>query len=229
MIRTLAGALFGLVLCLSPALAQTQVAPGQASEFSQTHLDASRHYVSTLLLDTGVLSEVSLVAFNIVMPTVRQALRTSAFFVSLPPERQQAMFDYLTNSGPVLQEEVLRGAPQLVEQFAPRFAALFSEAELNDITAFMRTAVGGSAFLKYVLAGATRAPPELTAEETSALETFAETPGGIAFGARASELGPLMRELGYTATSAPHVRARLERDMCEIAGPECPDAWRSDL
>lgn len=224
----------GFIFLAQPCAAQ-QNTTAATSEFAASHLGAARDTLQAMMLDTNSLSLASLEAFRLLTPQFRGQIQASPFYASLTSQRQQAVTEYIDGFAVIGQAETLRGAPDLLDRFSPRMAALFTERELSDIAAFMRTPEGSSFFLRSVIDGVRAeapggAPPatQPSDAETAALLRFAQTPGGVAMDQREPQLSPLMREFGEAATGAPHISQRLQRDLCAIAGEQCPPAWRAN-
>lgn len=215
----------------TPALAQSQ--PVQASAYSPSHLAAARDMLQAFLIDTGTLETTSRVAFELMGHQFRAPIESSRMYASLPAERQQALSNYLRNVAPIVQEEAVRGAPIIIEQFAPRIAALLSEEHLRDVAAYMRSPEGAALTLRSVTDGVRseaagqRGHTERTEAEAAAEAAFNATPAGRAFNARGVELGAVMRDLGGASVGGPHIIERLQRDMCAILEDDCPPGWRS--
>lgn len=232
--RVFAAAIMGLCLAFvtQPAWSQTTSSNAQEMSFSASHIAAARDTLSAMLIESGAISAGSLQAYTVLAPQFRTQITSSPLYAQLTPQRQQAITAYIDGIGPIGQEEAVRGAPDLITRFAPRMALLFSEAELGDISTYMRSPEGSALFRRSVIDGvnaeANRTAPSTAPSpaETEALERFSQTAGGIAFQARTAELGVLMTEVGQAATGAPHIAARLRRDMCAIVGEQCPPGWR---
>jgi hypothetical protein len=210
------------------------MAPLVAAQDTPTpqHVAVARDTLQALFLDSGVASDASARAFTLLGPQIRQSIYAAPFFQTLTPERQQRLHTYTYNLGAVGSEEAVRGAPAVLDAFAPRFAALFNEAELTDIAAFMRSPEGHSASYRSVMLGVDRAmgglpsqsppTPEQQDTERAALERFAGTAGGAAFNARTTEVNAMLGQIGREITGAPHILSRLKRDMCAILEEQCP-------
>lgn len=131
--------------------------------------------------------------------------------------------DYLRNVAPIVQEEAVRGAPIIIEQFAPRIAALLSEEHLREVAAYMRSPEGAALTLRSVTDGVRseaagqRAQTERTEAEAAAEAAFNATPAGRAFNARGPELGAVMRDLGGLA-------ARISLNGCSAT---CAPFWKT--
>lgn len=232
--RILAAAVMGLCLAFVTQPAEGQTATGNTQEmnFRASHIEAARDTLSAMLVESGAISAGSYQAYSVLAPQFRAQITSSPLYATLTPQRQQAIAAYIDGIGPIGQEEAVRGAPELISRFAPRMALLFSEAELGDISAYMRSPEGSSLFRRSVIDGVnaeatnTAANTAPSADETAALERFSQTPGGVAFNARNNELSALMSEIGQAATGAPHIAARLRSDMCALIGEQCPPGWR---
>jgi hypothetical protein len=203
-----------------------------APTLAPSHIGAARDALQAILLDNDAVSQASLMGFAMATPIFQHSIQSSPWYAGPLPERQSAIGACLQGVARIGQEESLRAAPRLLDLYAPRFAALLSEAELTDVIAFARSPEGSGYFLRMFVDGVRDAfaghdhafaPPQA---EREALARFAQTPGGIALERRAPELGPLFRELGRATTSAPNVVARFQHDMCAIAGEQCPQQWR---
>lgn len=225
-------------LCLAcvtqPAWSQASSGSAQTASFEASHVAAAREALSAMMVDNGSASMATLESFRLIVPMFRQQITASPFYVSLTPQRQAAIDTYMSERMPdIAHGEAMRGVPELLTRFAPRMAALFSEAELADVIAYMRSPESASFIRREMLRGVNAAlgndseatPP--TAEEAAAYDRFLQTPGGAAFAARLHQLQPVLREFGYATTSAPPIAARLRRDMCAIAEDQCPPAWRN--
>jgi hypothetical protein len=213
-----------------PASAQT---PPATQTIATSHLAAAQDALDAILLDTGALSAGSLQAFTILAPQFRGQITSSPVYAALSADRQRAVVSYIDRDMPrVAQEETLRGAPQIIERFAPDLAAIFDAPTLAGIAAFLRTPEGGAYFLRTVQDGVTSeasgsdvttAP---TSQEMAALAAFESSPAGAAFNARGAEMAALMSQVGQASTGAPHIAVRLRRDMCALIGDQCPPGWR---
>lgn len=226
-----------LVLIGQPAAAQQQTPPPSAqTTIAPSHLSAAREMLQAMLIDSDILEDMSLEAFRLVTPQINSQLTNSPFYASLTPAHQRALLAYLEGFPTIGQEESMAGSSDLLDRFAPQMASHFTENELNDITAFIRTPEGHSVFYRSVLEGVRSAArgesaatePEQTDAETAALLRFSLTPGGAAFNARANTISPMMREIGQASTGSPRVVARLQRDVCAVLEDQCPAQLRSN-
>lgn len=209
----------------APVSAQ-QATPPTASTASPAHVAAAREALTAMLVESGALTTGARVAVTHYAPQLRQQLETAPFFAGLTPERQQAALAYLDRFPNVAAEEVERASPSVLDTYSLRTAAIFSEAELNDIAAMLRTPAGRSLFVSGVASGASgeATPPEPTAEELAQLEAFNQTAGGRAWVARETEFSALLREMGGASMQAgmPMAMARFARDVCGLIGDQCP-------
>lgn len=214
-----------LSLTLSFAPAAVADPRPDATPAQVAHLSTAREMLHAMFIESDILSDMSLQISREATPTLLARTRATPFFSSLSPNAQQAVISYYSNDLPqIAQEEAVRNGPLLIDTFAPRFAAVFAETELQDLTALMHTEHGPSAVLKLILG---RDPSELTSEELAAFDAFFETPGGRAFGERSEQVEPLMRELGAATTSPSTFGQRIRRDLCGRLGAECPAEWRT--
>lgn len=219
-----------------PSVAQTNATPPSPNvTYAPSHVAAARDTLSAMMIDSDALSQASLEAFRLLTPQFRGQIQASPLYAAMDAQRQQAMTDYINGFAQIAQVETMNGAPELLDRFAPRMAALFNERELIDIAAFMRTPSGRSFFLRSVLDGVRAEAPggtptttQPTEAEAAEFARFGQTAGGIAMNQRDAQLSPLMREFGEAATGAPHISQRLQRDLCAIAGDQCPPPWRGN-
>ncbi len=213
----------------APVAAQGGAAPPVATELPASRIALGREALGALMLETGVFADLTPAAFSQLKPYFLALITNTRFFATLSADKQRAMVAYFDHDIiAAANEEVMIAAPGVLDRFAPRIAAMFSDAELTDIITFARTPDGAAAIHTSVMAGATGFPPALTAEQLAALEAFSQTNGGRAWTAQQTEFGALMYELGRAATSAPNVRARFMRDLCAISGSDCPAGWRTE-
>ncbi|MEQ1811432.1 MAG: DUF2059 domain-containing protein [Terricaulis sp.] len=221
----------GFLLAAQPAAAQQSTPPAPATQtLAQSHVGAASETLQAMLIDSGVLSAASLEAFRTVTPQIRGQFTATPFYQSLSADKQQAVSAYINDFPPIGQQETMLGAPELIERFAPQLAQIFSEAELGDIAAFMRTPEGQSFFMRSVLDGVNSqetAMSSLSQTEMNALMRFSQTPGGAALNERVAQLGPLMRNVGEAATGSVRVSNRMQRDLCVILAEQCPAQWRA--
>lgn len=218
-----------VLLFLSPSLAYAQETTEQpeAPALSAAHVEMGRDVLDAILVDGGVFSDFVPMAFNMAAPYFRALFQNTQFFASLPPDRQQALLAYLDNIAIPGAEEAMIAAPMLLTRFAPRMAAMFSEDELAGIAEFSRTPLGAEIIRESMASGITGFPPDLSPEHIAAAEAFDRTESGRAWLKHKEEFGELMYDIGRATTSAPNVVARLQRDLCAIASPDCPAAWRN--
>jgi hypothetical protein len=239
--RWFAAALSLALLGATPAgahlSAQSVGAPASTeAAITATHIDRARDALRAMLIDSEVLSQASSQTFTALIPVYREQFESALFFGALATSQRRAVLAYIDNAAPIVQEETARAAPELIDRFAPRLATIFTEAELTDIAAFMRTPLGAHMFRHSVFEAAQHNASgdhtdhdDFTPEELEAIQVFENTPGGIALNAHIRELAPLMREIGTAALNAPTVGARIQRDICAIAGTRCPRAWRDGV
>lgn len=203
-------------------------AHADAPTIRPTHVEAAARMLRATYLDTGILPEMASEAARLAGPQVVEAMRTTPFFRSLTEDNQQAIADYYINDyGTVAREEAIRGGSELIERFAPRFAALFSEAELGDLTALAQSQHGPAALRVMIFSGLRGEQPEFTPEQIATLESFVNTPGGRVFTTRRTEFQQLGREFGEAIGGAPTTSGRIQRDMCALIGSQCPAEWRN--
>lgn len=239
--RWFAAALSVVLLSAAPARADfnaqnTETPAMTESAFTAAHLASARDALHALLVDSNILSEASEQSFTALIPVYREQFESALFFGALARAQRRDVLAYIDNAAPIVGEETVRAAPDIVGRFAPRLATIFTEQELNDIAAFMRTPQGAEMFKHSVIEAAQHEASgnhsgheEFTAEELEAIVAFEATPGGIALNAHIRELAPLMQEMGTAALNAPNVAARIQRDVCAIAGTRCPRAWRDGV
>lgn len=212
-------------LASAPVSAQ-QTTPPAASAASPAHVAAAREALTAMLVESGALTTGATVAVTQFAPQLRQQLEAAPFFASLTPARQQAALAYLDRFPGVAAEEVMRASPAVLDTYAVRTTAIFTQTELGDIAAMLRTPAGRSLFVSGVASGASgqAGPPEPTAEEMAQLEAFNQTAGGRAWIAREAEFSALLREMGGASMQAgmPMAMARFARDICGLIGDQCP-------
>lgn len=221
MIRTL---IIVVVVSLFGALAP---AAADAPAIRPTHVETAERMLRVTYLDTGLFSEIAFEAASAAGPHVVEGMRATPFFRSLTEANQQAIVDYYINSyGPVAREEAIRSGPAIVARFAPRYAALFSEAELEDLIALAQSEHGLSAMRLMILSGIRGEQPQFTREQIATLEAFVQTPGGRVFSVRRDEVQQLGRDFGEAIGREPTMSGRIQRDMCALIGSQCPAEWR---
>ena len=219
------------VLTAGPAVADPAPVAPASPTYAQSHLAAASETLHTMMIDSDLLSEISIEASREVRPILQSQITSWPFYNSLSSEKRQAIAAYIDNFPPIAQEETMRGAPEVLESFVPRFAALFSETQLHDINAYMRLPEAQSFSLRAALGGVQSGPAasvEPTARELGAWNYFARTPGGVALVEQMDPFSTMMRGIGYAATSNPRVSSRLRRDFCAILTNQCPAQWRAN-
>lgn len=220
-----------LLFLSAPAHAQTKPEPPQAVDVAPERVAAARQTLSVMMIDNGLLNELVLEAFRTHLPSYQRNITGAPFVSQLTPARRSAVESYVNNLGPVLSEEVLRMSPALLDTFAPRIGALFNEAELADIRAYLQSPAGASLFRRAALAGARgeTAPIQYTPEELAGEAAFLTTAGGRAWQAQVTPFNALLHDLGYqsVAQTAPNFQARVIREICVLAEEQCPPEMRA--
>ncbi|MBI3437753.1 MAG: hypothetical protein HY054_03715 [Proteobacteria bacterium] len=196
------------------------------------HLSAERLHSlrQALLVDTGAISEGTSAAFRTLAPQLRQQWAATPLYATLTEAHRQALDRYFDTNATGLTEEVMNGAPAVLDRYAPRLAAILSEAELADVIAFAHSQEGRQIFVDGVVRGASGqsgGSPTFTAAQTDALVRFEQTPGGHAFNSHTDQINPLLGEIGRAATSAPAVRRRLLHDICSVLEDQCTPPMRA--
>ncbi|MEQ1618407.1 MAG: hypothetical protein ABL883_08700 [Terricaulis sp.] len=218
------------VLVTHTAAAQQNVSPPTQGTLSQDHISAARETLSALLLDSGFLSAISLEAFHRGTPFLRSRISDWPFYGSLSPEKRRALAAYVDGFPPMGQAEAIRGASELIDRFAPQVAALFSESELHDISAYVHTPEARGFMLRAGLDGVHGEPSgsnEASETEVAAWIRFSQTPGGAAMIERLPQFGAMMSDIGAASTGSPRVSARMQHDFCAILAEQCPAPWRT--
>lgn len=202
--------------------------------FTSAHLDSARTALNVMLVESGALSVGTTEAFSTLTPDLRNSFVNAPFFAGLSPARQQAVRAYFDRLPGLAADEVMRGAPALVERYTPRTAALFSASELNDIAAFMTTEDGRSIFIDGVRAGVAArgqaaAAPTFSETQLRALAQFSQTTGGRAWSERSAQFNALLGEAGREAVTsvAPQIRGRMFNDLCALMEQQCPNELRA--
>lgn len=228
---TLIAAACAFVAAPQPTAAQSPQAATR--DVSEAHLSAARDMLHAFLIDTGMVEVTSFEAFDLMGAQFRDPIVGSAMYRALSPARQQALLAYIDGLAPIVRDEAVLGAPQVIEQFAARTAALFTERELNEIATYLRTPEGTANALRVVRDGmqtqalGRQVRSEPTEAEAAADVAFRASPGGRAFYSGSPQFGAMMRELGAQSVGGPHIRERIQRDMCAVLEDDCPPGWRS--
>ncbi len=220
--------LFSFVFAGMPAQAQPAsiTAPAPAS----SHVAAARDMLQAMTLDNGTLEIGAREAFRAIARHMRSEMMDTPFYAGLSPAHKQALDAVYEPLALQLGAETVRVAPPLLDEYAPRFAALMSEQALIASAAFLRSAEGrawalyqGSLAVNAAAPGAPM-PPPLSDAEAQAAEMFLRSPAGLEFNAQ--PVGRLSNELGRRATSAPSVAAMMRAAFCRAVEDQCPQGWR---
>lgn len=223
----LAAAMLATALSGPVALAQQTQAP--ASERSAEAVEAARAMMRLLLIDSGAIPIAVEQAFSAQLPAMRQSITNAPFYADLSPARQQALSAYLETLPAVVNQELQAVLPTVVETSAQEMLALFTDREIVDISAFMRSEAVRDTIVRTVLGGVNAhfggaQEPELSPEEEAAFAAFEATPSGIAFAAKSDAFSDAMERSISTGfmSVVPALQGRMLRDMCDIMGDQCP-------
>jgi len=230
---------FALALfAMAPAPAWPQAT---ASAPTQATVAAARDLLQLVLVDSEIMPIALNEASREVVPMLSAQMRSAPFFASLSPERRNAVLDYLENRYPhVVGEMIDARMPFMLDRSAERIAPLFSEHEMIEIAAFLRTEPVRSAVFRALRSGVVDGASgkgdggdaddvTYTAEEEAAFDRFSRTPAGRAF---ERNLDPMMDAMTESIMSdfsslLPELQLRVAQDVCSVLADECPREFRT--
>lgn len=243
-----------MLVCASaaPAAAQDQapkeavdasVAPApagdtsSASSRSEAATAAAREMVRMMFIDSGVISGAVEIVSVQQLPALVQSVRGSALYRSLSRRRRTAVDAYVESFGDLFGEVINAEMPEVLERATAGTLATYSDAELIEIAAFLRTetarAVIGSAMMAGLRAAAGndtgRAEP--TAGQLAEMDAFARTPAGRRFSETAIRWYEMLGQTfeSELADVGPVLSERVQRDFCVVLESDCPRALRRQL
>lgn len=208
-----------LILCWSPALALAE--PSESASTATAHVAAARESLDVIFVESGALSAVASNAFQSSSAQIWGSFTSNPDFLRIDAGKREALQRYLNERYPAeATNMVLAHAPHVIDDYAPRMAALFSVAELRDVSQFYRTADAKSWFIRSAISH----NAEPTAAEQAALAAFTETAGGRAW---SEEFNQLIERISsdFITSVAPQIRTRVMQDMCDILGEDCPPGF----
>lgn len=219
-------------LAIPAAEAQSDKPPATQGEApSAATVAAARDFMSLLMVESGAIDRSLERAASELMPVLTSQFETAPFFAQLPAARRDALRTYMRERYPaLLGEMVAENTPRMLDNAAAQLASLFSEQEMTDIAAFVRTEPARGAMVRLVLSGVEgKGDATLSPEEEAAFVAFALSPSGRAFEQR---LGPALELLGPTIESGftdlvPALQVRVAADICALLENDCPPALRA--
>jgi hypothetical protein len=195
-------------------------------------LAAARDMLTGMLVDSGALQYAVSQAFGGMHDQMQQQIESSDMFRNLTAAHQQSVRSYFDSLPDVMNQEMSGVVPQILDQASPRVAAMFTETQMHDVAAFVRTSAGRNAILRGVAHGATNnanAGPPPSDTDAAAEAAFDATPSGQAFNAHGAEFNQQVGDIMNASFSAlvPHLQQRMARDLCDRMESECPPNIRA--
>ncbi|MGE0739741.1 MAG: DUF2059 domain-containing protein [Hyphomonadaceae bacterium] len=213
---------FGLLT--GPAFAQEPTSPAAATAapVSEASLSAARDLTTAMLVDSGILPTAIQHVWNQYLPQLRQQ------YGSLPgvsEPRRQAAVAFLETVPAILNEEVNRVLPRIINDAAPDIAAVFTEQELTDIATFMRDARTRSLLTRMVTGNVAG----LTNEELAFANEFSQSPAGRAMDAKGNQLTAALDRAMQSASQELQttLMRRMFQGLCGALEEECPAPLRT--
>jgi hypothetical protein len=207
--------------CCSPP------SPGESGADQTSHNvrdeGAARDLLETMFIENGALAVASREGFETASSELWTTWANDPGFGTISAARREAIRNYLENDYPrEASEEVLRGAPQVLDAAAPRLLALLDSQQIAQIDSFLESDEGRTWFVAAVASGETEYVP--SAAESRALDRFAAQTEGRVW---TEEFNRFIYEVSSEAVSsrAAAVRHRLFTRVCELAGDECPPGF----
>jgi hypothetical protein len=144
----------------------------------------------------------------------------------LPPKLQEHMNEFLQRSRAGRRGELGAARPPTRDIVAEALANRFSEAQLQQIGAFLATPAGHAMSYQFATASVQRRAPDLealSAEERAAIGEFARSPEGEAYLESAERLTQIVVEQLRlnTMTRGPELMLEFTGILCDVLGPSC--------
>jgi hypothetical protein len=196
-----------------------RVLPGDVS--------AARRVLQDMLVDSGALEEMTRRALVRSGEQAWAAWSANPDLAEVVSPHSDEIRSYLATEYPSEgTRETLSAAPAVLDTFAPRLAAFFSDADLQELHAFYGSAEGRSWFLHAAIAGDEGYTP--TAQEARALAEFQNTTAAQYVGATPT-FNEIIARTGIEAVAARSavIRSTMLMRVCEILGEDCPDGFTS--
>jgi hypothetical protein len=199
-------------------------------------LAAARSLNRAVLIDSRIFDEGLDYALEQEMPALRAEIEQSPFYASLNAAHRRAVMDFFANALPAMAREAISALlPEIVEDTAAETAGMFSEDELRDIEAFMRTQAARDVMITAMRAGVTSDRRDddihLTPAQQAASAAFEATPSGQVFTQNSDAYFKLLTDAleRRMARLSVDLRMRAMQQLCTALGSECPPALRNQF
>jgi len=214
---------FFTILSLAGASFAQEPAPATES-VPDSRLAAARELAQTMLIDSDLFEQAIESLSAETLPRMRA--RTNEMRVS--PRARTAAAAFLDTMPAMITEEINLVLPQAVDEAALEIREIFSEAELREITIFMRDPLTQQFMVRTMLSGGAINPTEAELQRVLA---FAETPAGAAYAARGGDMNAaFQRALSNAGTRIePRIMRRTMEGLCAALANECPAEIRALL
>jgi hypothetical protein len=191
---------------------------------------AVRQFYVAALFDTGMFDGIVEQA----VPQFRAIVQQSEFYLR-GNERRRAALDQLIADVPgFMREEVMAEVETMAANVSPRLQSQLNAEEMASIAELMQLPIWrryAQVVVQQVASGkADGAPPPLepSSEEMAQLSALEHTPGAEALMRMGDQFWTLVNAETSAATARiqPRVQARMERELCEALGRDCPRPLR---
>jgi hypothetical protein len=246
--RTLLVVLAIVYALAAPAAAQDPKAGADASAAappaaspapprSEAASAAAREMVRMIFVDSGIVPAALEMVAAQRLPALAQQVRSSALYGRLSRQRRAAVDAYIDTFDDLLTETVNARMPAVIERATAATLAMYTDSELAEIVAFLRTESARTFIVAAMTAGLGSAAggaetiPEMTPQQMADFAAFEHRPAGRRFGETSVQW---FQMLGTTfestlADAGPALSQRVQRDFCLVLERDCPAALRQEL
>lgn len=199
---------------------------GSNVQVEAAQVDAAHEALRTLMLETGIMEQAFAEFRTTRVPEMRARVEASDVRRELSEAGRAALDAYMESLPAYFEQEVRAGAIELVGVTAEPTAHIFSVAEWEGLTAFLRQPEARSLLTKL----ARGEQSSVTTEEMDVARQFYQTPAGQAYAQRGAELNRML--FAIMEAQLPLITGRildvsLQR-LCDALGDECPSHLRDN-
>jgi hypothetical protein len=204
---------------------------------SEAATAAAREMVRIIFVDSGIVPAALEIVAAQQLPALAQQVRTSPLYGTLSRQRRAAVDAYIETFDDLLNEAVNARMPDVIERTTAATLAMYTDSELAEIAAFLRTESARTFILAAMMsglrsaAGGPDAIPEMTPQQMADFAAFESRPAGRRFSETSVQW---FQMLGTTfqstlADAGPALSQRVQRDFCVVLERDCPAALRREL
>lgn len=228
---TLRAALIAIFALTAAAPAFAQDKPAIVAEApTPESIEAGRNLFQSILFDSGAMDGLFDAVSKLILPQLRQRMRTSPVYLEASERGRAALDTYIESFPDLVEREFTAEFGGMADSVAPRFAGLMSPEHLNAAADFMRTPEMRERWADMV-EDVTRTDSSSDTFPPWRDMAFAETEAGLALAARQDQIGDIL-EAAFEERMVlfePRIRSVIAEGMCNALADECPEHIREAI